>query len=364
MKPLLRILILETDANMRLQFAENIRETALRFGRHDVDIDVIECGDVACVLDSVRDDGDIQAVILSWSEMPDASSQSRAALIDEIKSIRLELPVYVVADDSLDPAYRALMIALPSQSELAERIHAHAGTAPDPMAIWQALETLSELRATRCADLLTDLAREARVDAPYAPDATQSGKRALGGAVLAMTTRLDGGAAAEAQYATADNMTLQLSALACLMRAGKAGTALDAFERQWRHDRLVMDKWFGLQITEAGPEDAARRAQALVQHPAFDLKNPNRFRAVFGALAANHVGFHRADGAAYDLLADWLIRLDDLNPQTTARMCGAFQTWTRYDADRQALMRAALERIAAKPDLSRDTGEMVSRLLS
>jgi aminopeptidase N len=106
------------------------------------------------------------------------------------------------------------------------------------------------------------------------------------------------------------------------------------------------------------------RAQALTEHPAFDWKNPNRFRAVLGALAMHHAAFHRADGAAYDLLADWLIRLDDLNPQTTARMAAVFQTWTRYDEDRRAKMRAALERIAAKPRLSSDTGEMVERMLA
>ena len=77
----------------------------------------------------------------------------------------------------------------------------------------------------------------------------------------------------------------------------------------------------------------------------------------------NHAGFHQPDGAGYALLADWLIRLDPVNPQTTARMCSAFQTWKRYDPDRQALMRAQLSRIAETPNLSRDTTEMVSRIL-
>ena len=85
---------------------------------------------------------------------------------------------------------------------------------------------------------------------------------------------------------------------------------------------------------------------------------------MFGALAGHHAGFHRADGAGYDLLADWLIRLDDKNPQTTARMCAAYQSWRRYDPDRQAKMRAALDRIAAKPGLSRDVTEMVTRLIA
>jgi len=81
-------------------------------------------------------------------------------------------------------------------------------------------------------------------------------------------------------------------------------------------------------------------------------------------LAGNHAGFHASDGKAYALLADHLIALDALNPQTTARMSGAFETWKRYDADRQGMMRDQLERILATPTLSRDTTEMVTRILS
>jgi aminopeptidase N len=114
---------------------------------------------------------------------------------------------------------------------------------------------------------------------------------------------------------------------------------------------------------QAAPEDTAATAARLTEHPDFSMKNPNRFRAVFGALAMSHAGFHHASGAAYTLLADWLIRLDPLNPQTTARMCSAFQTWRRYDAERQSAIKAELERILATPNLSRDTHEMVSRIL-
>jgi len=138
---------------------------------------------------------------------------------------------------------------------------------------------------------------------------------------------------------------------------------LDAFYEQWQHDRLVMDKWFGLQVAMAAPEATPAIATTLTEHSDFNWKNPNRFRAVMGALAMNHAGFHQPDGAGYALLADWLIRLDPVNPQTTARMCSAFQTWKRYDPDRQALMRAQLSRIAETPNLSRDTTEMVSRIL-
>ena len=267
-----------------------------------------------------------------------------------------------VADSTLDPAYRALLLSLPTQSELAQTLF-EQGVTPDPMAIWTATDTLREDMAKSWADILPALVEETQVTETFKPDAEQSGKRALAASVLAMQTRLDGGAVAKAQFETADNMTLQLSALTCLIQADAAEDALKAFYDQWKDDRLVMDKWFGLQVGAAKPADAANCAKVLTKHPDFDWKNPNRFRAVFGGLAMNHAGFHNADGSGYALLADWLIKLDAKNPQTTARMCTAFQTWKRYDADRQAKMRACLTRISETPGLSRDTTEMVSRLL-
>ncbi|MFW2586699.1 aminopeptidase N [Sagittula sp. SSi028] len=269
----------------------------------------------------------------------------------------------VLRDDTLDPAYRALMLGGPSNSDLAQVLF-ERGHTPDPDAIYDASETLAQYRAELWVDLLPRLAAEARVTAPYAPDAEQSGKRALGGAVLALQTRLDGGKAAQAQFDTADNMTLQLGALAQLVRAGQGEAALATFYDQWKDDRLVMDKWFGLQIGALPPAEAVSRASALTEHADFTMRNPNRFRATLGALAGYHAAFHQADGSGYRLLSDKLIALDDLNPQTTARMCSAFQTWTRYDDNRRSLMKAELERIKAKPKLSRDTDEMVSRILN
>jgi len=268
----------------------------------------------------------------------------------------------VVKDAAQDPAYRALLLGLPSQSELAQALH-QRGVTPDPDSIHAAAEAHRQTRAELWQADLPMLARETEVTEPFRPDAEQAGKRALGSSLLAMQSRLDGGAAAQAQFDGADNMTAQLSALTSLITIGAADSALRAFEEQWRHDRLVMDKWFGVQIAYAPPAMAVEMAGLLTEHPAFDMKNPNRFRAVFGALAGNHAGFHRADGAGYDLLADWLIKLDAKNPQTAARMCSAFQTWRRYDADRQARMRAALTRIADTPGLSRDSTEMVTRML-
>ncbi|SEJ76305.1 Aminopeptidase N [Marinovum algicola] len=269
----------------------------------------------------------------------------------------------VLRDRGLDPALRAQMLALPTQSEIAQMQH-DRGQTPDPEAIYTAHETLKLRMAEHLQDLLPVLYAENQIEAPYRPDADQASKRDLSTAVLGLLSRIDGGAQAAQQYARADNMTLQLSALAGLLIAGKGEAELEAFQQQWKDDRLVMDKWFGLQVSHAAPARAAEVAERLTRHPDFTLTNPNRFRAVLGALGMNHAGFHHGSGKGYALVADKLIALDAKNPQTTARMCALFQTWRRYDASRQAHARAALERIAATPGLSRDTTEMVTRMLA
>jgi aminopeptidase N len=159
-------------------------------------------------------------------------------------------------------------------------------------------------------------------------------------------------------------MTERMAALALLVGRGRAEIALAEFRSAWRDDRLVLDKWFAVQAAHTPPDSAVAAVEALTLHADFDWRNPNRFRSLIGTFAsANPAGFHAADGSGYRLVIDWLIRLDPVNPQTTARLTSAFATWRIFDAGRQALVRAELERLAARPGLSRDTGEMVERLL-
>ncbi|MDC0657269.1 aminopeptidase N [Leisingera sp. SS27] len=268
----------------------------------------------------------------------------------------------LVRDDNQDPAFRALVLSPPSQSDIAQTLH-ERGYTPDPQKIYDAAETFAQTLAQQLETSLPRLYAATTVDGPYSPDAESAGKRALNGRILSLLTRLDGGEQAARQYASADNMTQQYAALGGLMKAENGAAQSQAFFDQWQDDRLVMDKWFALQIACAAPEKAAATAAVLTRHPLFDMKNPNRFRAVMGALAGNHAGFHHGSGEGYQLLAENLIALDSLNPQTTARMCAAFQTWKRYDAGRQSLIRAQLSRIAGTDGLSRDTTEMVTRIL-
>ncbi|THD82226.1 aminopeptidase N [Aliigemmobacter aestuarii] len=268
----------------------------------------------------------------------------------------------VARDGSLDPAFRALCLRLPSEDDIAQTLHA-AGHVPDPARIHAARRRLALALAETLGADLPGMIAALVPPGPYSPDPEAAGRRALGNQLLALQTRLDGGEAAARRFAEAGNMTDGIAALASLLEAGRGQAELAAFEARWGGDRLVMDKWFALQVAHAAPGDAAAVAERLVAHPAFDWKNPNRFRAVIGALSANHAGFHHESGAAYRFVADWLIRLDPANPQTAARMSTAFETWPRYDADRQGMIRDQLARILASPGLSRDLGEMAARLM-
>ena len=266
-------------------------------------------------------------------------------------------------DNTLDPAFRALALRLPGEDDMASTLHA-AGHVADPVGIYTARRALQLALAQRLALGLADLETQMRVAGAYSPDADAAGKRSLRLVALALISQLDGGKAAQAAFGAADNMTTSFGALACLLDIGAGQDALAAFGQTWANDRLVMDKWFAVQIALAAPGDVAKITQTLTARPDFDWKNPNRFRSVLGAMTAHHAGFHHASGDGYRLLADWLIRLDPVNPQTAARMSTAFEVAARYDADRQAMIRGQLQRILSAPGLSRDVSEMAGRMLA
>ncbi|MEM7497738.1 MAG: aminopeptidase N [Pseudomonadota bacterium] len=274
----------------------------------------------------------------------------------------------VLSDEALDPAFRALTLELPGNDEVAGEL-AGRGEQADPDAIHAALTAMRAHLGHALSEPLTTALTHFAEDGPYSPDAAAAGRRALRNRCLGLLLAADGAAAheaAEAQFDNAGNMTDSVAALSLLVHHGAPGAAsrLDAFRQRWSSDELVMDKWFTVQATSPAP-GAVERAGRLTEDPAFNWKRPNRFRSVIASFAmANPVGFHAADGAGYRFVADWLIRLDGLNPQTAARVCGCFESWRRYTEDRQAAMRAELERIADIPRLSRNTREIVERLLA
>jgi aminopeptidase N len=269
----------------------------------------------------------------------------------------------VARDEGVDPAFRALTLALPSEDDLAQAT-VDAGLVPDPSAIHAARRDMQTAMAGALRPTLSALYDSLDPGPDYSPDAGQAAARSLRNTCLGLLSRVEGPDRARAQYDAAGNMTDQIAAFTTLLDLGDTDI-VDRFFDQWQGDRLVMDKWFMAQVAHAAPEAAVATATRLTGHPLFDWKNPNRFRSVIGGLTAgNPAGFHDPTGAGYRFLADWILRLDGKNPQTAARMSTAFETRKRYDADLVALMDAELARIAATEGLSRDLTEMISRMRS
>jgi aminopeptidase N len=266
-----------------------------------------------------------------------------------------------LADAERDPAFAAEALVLPSETTLADEMAVVAVEA-----IHAARDSARAALATALAEPLLETYRRLADPAPYRTDGHSIGRRALRNvclAYLAAGDRASGARLAKAQFDADANMTDVLAALAILVDIDcpERAAALDQFYRRWEGDPLVIDKWFALQARSAlpGTIDAVRD---LTTHPAFTRANPNRLRALIGTFAqANPLHFHAAGGAGYAFLADEVLTLDKANPTTAARLVQPLGQWRRYDAARQALMRAALERVLAALGLSPNTYEMVAK---
>jgi len=174
----------------------------------------------------------------------------------------------------------------------------------------------------------------------------------------------DAPAIALRQFGDADNMTDRQGALGVLANGDspQREQALNDFYQRYRHDALVLDKWFSTQAYSIR-DDTAAAVEALASHPDFTLSNPNRIRSLVGAFAANQRAFHEKSGRGYRFVADKIIEVDRLNPQTAARLVPPLGRWRRFDEARGALMQVELQRILATPGLSKDVFEQVSKSL-
>ena len=278
-----------------------------------------------------------------------------------------------VLDDGLrsDPALAAEALNLPAEAVLAEAVVALGGTI-DPEAIHTARVTLRRHLAARLRDKLEAVWTALAPTAAYAPDGAQVGQRALRNACLAYLAESDAGYLKASvlprlttQLAPGGNMTDEIAALATLANLDlpERETALADFYARWQTEALVIDKWFAVQATSRLPGTVAH-VRALMQHPAFDLKNPNRVYALIrGFCGANPRHFHAADGSGYALAADVISELQAMNPQVASRIARSFDRWRQFDAGRQSHARAALERIAAVDGLAKDVAEVVGNAL-
>jgi len=265
---------------------------------------------------------------------------------------------------TLDKAFVAQALALPSEDFLAEQM-----AEIDVDAIHAARDILRRAAAAGLRDKLLGAYQANRSNAAYSPEAGEAARRALKNEALGYLARLetpDTDALLAGQYRDADNMTDRFAALACLAERDVAAreAALDDFYGRFRGDALVVDKWFSLQAMAARPDTLAT-VRRLLGHPAFSMRNPNKVRALVGAFAmGNPTRFNAVDGEGYRLVADIVLELDPVNPRIAARLVGAFGRWKRFDAPRQALMKAALQRMLDQPGLSRDVYEIAAKTLA
>ncbi|NBA81793.1 aminopeptidase N [Pseudomonas putida] len=274
----------------------------------------------------------------------------------------------VLGNESLDPAMVAEMLSLPGEAYLTE-----ISQVADVDAIHAAREFARQQIAEHLFDALWARYQANRAvsrSTAYVASAEHFARRSLQNIALSYLMQSGKQQVLDAtleQFEHCDNMTERLTALAVLVNSpfeAERAKALAAFAEHFKDNPLVMDQWFSVQAASTLPGGLAR-VKALMQHPAFTLKNPNKVRALIGAFAGqNLVNFHAADGSGYRFLADLVIELNALNPQIASRQLAPLTRWRKYDDARQALMKGELERILASGELSSDVYEVVSKSLA
>lgn len=271
----------------------------------------------------------------------------------------------LLQDPSLDPAMVALMLELPSVSYVIEQ-----NQEADVDAIYYSREAIKELMAEVLEAELAAIYQAYNHSQPYQANADQIAQRSLKNTALSYLMLLHKPVYQQAclqQFEQANNMTDTLAALRCIMAdssiQAQAQQCLQSFYTRWSDEALVVNQWFMIQSVRQHPE-ALAEVQKLLQHPAYDVNNPNKVRSVVAAFCAhNSLGFHRADGKAYQFLAEQIISLDKINPQLAARLLSPLSRWQRFDSRRQGQMKAALKTIAAQTSLSKDVFEQVNKSL-
>ena len=269
-----------------------------------------------------------------------------------------------LSDESADAAFRALMLSLPSESDLAQAVSGPV----DPAALHAARDALRLRISVHLSGQLKRLHHDLQSAGEFSPAAADAGRRALRNAVLDMLCATpDGDAASHAlgHFRSALTMTDQMGGLLGLMALGGPNfeSALETFYTRWKSEPLVIDKWFQVQARDPS-ETALGRVLGLTAHPEFDARNPNRLRAlVLGFASMNPFRFHAEDGSGYRFLTDQIIAVDRINPNVAARLVEPMSGWARYAKPLADKMRGQLQRLFATEGLSRNVSELVGKAL-
>jgi len=267
----------------------------------------------------------------------------------------------------VDKAMIANLLLLPSEAYIAE-----LADVVDVDAIHDVREFIRRQLARQLRLLFADVYHANSSSAVYEYSASEVARRTLRNTVLNYLMTLEDPVwfnEAWLQFASASNMTDESAALRALVNNPCAGNIalrdelLAGFYQKWKHETLVVEQWLSMQ-SAAPVRGNLAVVKALIGHEAYDGRNPNKIRSVIGAFCnSNAVGFHALDGEGYCFLADHIISLNKSNPQIAARQLTPLTRWRKYAPERQALMKAQLQRIKGEPDLSPDVFEVVSKSL-
>ena len=294
-----------------------------------------------------------QAILDGALDAASLSEDRLAALVDALD--------HAVSANQNDPAYASLLLRLPTVGELVAEMEK-----ADPDALQSQRVIIKTALAKRMRERLEKIVDNAPDTGEFDPSAEAAGRRALISASLDLLSYLGDSQIdriADA-FETASTMTESLAALTALsgMESEAFDDALSVFEGQWSSAPLIMDKWYSVQAM-AVRDDIRERLQRLSRRADFDLRNPNRVRALSASFAmSNPVCFNAADGWGYRFLADFILKVDSLNPALSARLCTAFENWRRFSNDRRE---AALEQLRRlnEEELSRNAADIVIRAL-
>jgi aminopeptidase N len=270
-----------------------------------------------------------------------------------------------------DMALSAMMLSMPSMNELVEA-KVREGKA-DPLALDKALDLARvSIRAKHAAHIenLHDTTRAPEGET-YAVTPDQVGRRALHNTLLGYIAEVEDSLAinkAKKQFDTTDNMTERAHALSILSRIHNGKTveakdALESFYQNYKDDQNVVDNWLRVKAAIPGP-DALENVKTLMKHEAFDIKNPNKVRALLGGFMSNTKAFHAEDGSGYTFMADQIIRLNGINPRMGAGLMRPFLQWNKYSDPHASLMKAEIQRILKTPELAMGIKEFAQKALA
>ncbi|MDE2446029.1 MAG: aminopeptidase N [Alphaproteobacteria bacterium] len=267
-----------------------------------------------------------------------------------------------LANGKLDEAFKALMLSLPSEADLAAAV----GKEVDSEQVYAAREHVRRNIAKQLAPVLRKAHDATHISGPYKPDTQGTAQRSLRYVLLSMIAgenAADALALAAKELHQPDNMTAEIGVLQAVKSVDGGQAMLEAFHSKHKDDHLLIDKWFMMNATIAGA-DAARRVKRLLSHPDFKMTTPNRVYALVANFANNNAtGFHAASGEGYAVVADVIVALNAINPQVAARLSTAYRSWRLFDVERRAHAQREMQRILATPNLSNDVFEIISRTL-